>query len=108
MVSETLYLMISILIVTLITWGLRAFPFLVFGKRDLPHFVRYLGYVLPSSIMAILVFYCIRNTAFTEFPFGLSELMSIFLTVLIHIKKRNTYLSIIVGTGCYMILIRLI
>ena len=44
-----------IAVTALCTVLLRAFPFLVFGgKKEVPKTVRYLGDVLPASIMAVL------------------------------------------------------
>lgn len=108
MSTNTVHLIAAIAIVALVTWGLRAFPFLVFGNKRLPQLVRYLGYALPPAIMVILVFYCIRNTSFGEYPYGLAEIISILLVILIHIKKKNMYVSIMAGTICYMLLIRTI
>ena len=56
--------------------------------------------------MTVLVIYCLRNTAFDRFPFGVPELAACALVALLQIFKRNMYLSIIAGTVCYMILIR--
>lgn len=106
MSNSTIYLIATISIVALVTWGLRAFPFLVFRNRELPQLVRYLGYALPPAIMVILVCYCIRNTRFGVYPYGLAEIVSILLVILVHIKKKNMYVSIIAGTICYMLLIR--
>lgn len=106
--TSTVYLISTIAIVSLVTWGLRAFPFIVFGNRELPQLVRYLGYVLPPAIMVILVCYCIRNTKFEEYPYGLAQIISILLVILVHVKKKNMYVSIMAGTICYMILIRTI
>ena len=47
---------VSILTSAVITLGLRAFPFLVFGKqRRMPDKLVRLGDMLPSAIMAVLV-----------------------------------------------------
>lgn len=108
MSTSTVYMIATIAVVASVTWGLRAFPFLVFGNRKLPQLVKYLGYVLPPAIMIILVFYCIRNTGFGKYPYGLVEIISILLVILVHIKKKNIYVSIMAGTICYMILIRTI
>lgn len=106
MSTSTIYLIATIAIVALVTWGLRAFPFLVFGNRELPQLVRYLGYVLPPAIMVILVCYCIRNIGAGEYLYGLAEIISILFVILVHIKKKNMYVSIMAGTICYMMLIR--
>lgn len=107
MIIESGYIIVNISIVALVTWGLRAFPFLVFGRKELPPMIRYLGSALPPAIMTILVAYCIRSINIVEYPYGLSEVMSILLIIFIHSKYENTYVSIITGTLCYMILIRM-
>jgi branched-subunit amino acid transport protein AzlD len=56
----------------------------------------------------VLVIYCLRNTSFDHSPFGIPELASCTLVALLQIVKKNMYLSIIAGTVCYMILIRVL
>ena len=97
-----------IAVIALVTWALRAAPFLLFGTRPLPKAVRYLGRVLPPAIMTVLVFYCLRNTSFQTFPFGLPELASCVLVIVLQVVRKNMYLSIIAGTVCYMLLLRAI
>lgn len=94
-------------VVASVTGFARAIPYLLFGgKKELPTTVHYLGSVLPASIMMILVVYCLRNIDLTSFPFGLAELLSIAIVIVAQVTKKNTFLSILLGTGCYMILIR--
>jgi branched-subunit amino acid transport protein AzlD len=97
-----------LIIVAAVTAFVRAIPYLLFsGKKELPEIVRYLGTVLPAAIMIILVIYCLRNIKLTTFPFGLPELLSTAIVTLAQIIKKNTFLSIFLGTACYMILIRI-
>jgi branched-subunit amino acid transport protein AzlD len=94
-------------VVALMTWLARGLPYLMFGgKKELPKVVSYLGTVLPASIMIILVVYCLRNIKFTIFPFGLAEMISVALVIAVQLWKKNTFLSILLGTACYMVLIR--
>lgn len=104
--SDTLYAVLAILVVAAVTWLTRGLPFLVFGRRALPDMVSYLGRVLPATIMVVLVLYCIRGVDFSAWPFGLAELISIALVAVLQLWKRSTFLSIVAGTACYMILIR--
>ena len=104
--TEMLYPLEVIGVIALITGGLRAFPFLLFRRKPLPGTMKYLGMALPPAIMSILVIYCLRNTDFKQYPFGLSELVSCALVIILQLSRKNMYLSIIVGTVCYMILIR--
>ncbi len=97
----------TLIVVALVTGLTRAIPYLLFGRRKvLPQTVRYLGTVLPASIMIILVVYCLRNIDLTVFPFGLAELLSVTVVIIAQVMKKNTFLSILLGTVCYMVLIR--
>ncbi|MBQ8001942.1 MAG: AzlD domain-containing protein [Clostridia bacterium] len=102
------YALCAILTMALVTALLRFFPFVVMGKKKTPPFVEYLGKMLPYAVMAMLVVYCLKGINFTAFPFALPEIISVGVVVLMHVWKRNTLLSIIAGTVCYMIIIRLI
>lgn len=106
--SEALYPLAVIAVVALVTWGLRAFPFLLFGSRPLPKAIMYLGKVLPPAIMTVLVIYCLRDVCFTQPPFGLPEMAACAVVAVLHIARGNMYLSIIAGTICYMALIRIL
>ena len=86
----------------------RWLPFWLFPEnREPPPVVTYLGRVLPSAILAMLVVYCLRNVQLSASPFGIPELLSCAVVVLLHVWKRSTLLSIGAGTALYMILIRL-
>lgn len=96
-------------VVALVTILLRFLPFLIFnGKRKTPAFITYLGKVLPYSIMGMLVVYCLRNVSFFSGSHGLPELISCAHIVVLHVWKRNTLLSIVGGTACYMILVQFV
>lgn len=98
-----------IIVVAAVTGLVRALPYLLFGgKKEIPAAVQYLGAVLPASIMIVLVIYCLRNIDLTTFPFGLAELLSIAVIIAAQLIKKNTFLSVFLGTACYMILIRTI
>ena len=68
--------------------------------------ITYLNKVLPSAVMGMLVIYCLKNVSITAFPFGLPELISIILVVILYLWKRNTLISILFGTLCYMIIMQ--
>lgn len=107
--NNSMYALLMIVIIALVTAALRFIPFLIFsGNKPVPKFVDYLGRVLPYSIMAMLVVYCLKGISFTKAPFGLPELISVVIVAALHIWKRNTLLSIIGGTVCYMVLIQFI
>ena len=87
---------------------LRALPFMFFGgKGGVPKWIASLGSVLPPAIMAALVVYCLKSVPFGSFADGAYQLIAGAVVVLVHLWKRNTLLSIAVGTAAYMLLIRL-
>lgn len=104
---NTAYVLITVLICALCTQITRWLPFLLFGgKKELPGLVRYLGCVLPAAIMAVLVIYCLKGITPLAYPYGLPELISVAAVAALHLWKRNTLLSIALGTVCYMFLVQ--
>lgn len=103
-----LYPLAVIALTAIVTWLLRALPFIIFGKRELPDVIGYLGKILPPAIMTILVIYCLKSIDLTAKPFGLPEIISSLLVVILQSTKKSMYLSIIAGTVCYMFLIRVV
>lgn len=85
----------------------RFLPFVLFpeGKKT-PEFVNYLSRTLPYAAMGLLVVYCLRNIDLGTVPYGLPEILSVVLIVILHRWKGNTLLSIGAGTICYMILVQ--
>ncbi|NLW69826.1 MAG: branched-chain amino acid transporter AzlD [Eubacteriaceae bacterium] len=102
--NDVVYFVCAVSVVAAATILTRALPFLIFGNRPLPEAVRYLGEYLPPAIMVILVIYCMRGISFTAYPFGAPEIISCAAVVLLHLWKKNMYVSIIGGTVCYMAL----
>ncbi len=100
--------LLQIITISLVTMLVRFSPFLIFNKQEkLPDIISYLGKVLPTAIMAMLVVYCLKDVNITIFPYGLKELIAVLVVAMLYIYKRNTLLSIVCGTICYMLLIQL-
>lgn len=106
---SNVHAMLIVAVAGIVTAALRFLPFLIFGgDRKTPAYIEYLGKVLPCAIMAMLVVFCLKNVSLVSAPYGLPELISCAMVVLLHVWKRNTILSIIGGTACYMILVQLV
>ena len=107
--SDMLHTALVIAVIALVTALLRFLPFLVFnGRRPIPGVVRDLGKILPYAVMAMLVVYCLKGMSFAAAAGWLPAAISVAAVAALHVWKRNTLLSIIGGTACYMLLIRLI
>jgi len=98
---------ITILLCTAATMLTRFLPFLLFGgKKEVPPIITYLGKALPSAVFAMLVVYCLKNVSLVSSPFGIPEFIGITVTAYVHLWKKNTLLSMFLGTLCYMFLIQ--
>lgn len=100
---------LSVLITALVTLLLRLLPFVFFrGNRATPSIIIYMGKYLPYAIMAMLVVYCFKEVSPLSYPYGIPELLSAAVVVLVHILKRNTLFSIAFGTVLYMLLVQFV
>lgn len=106
--SSNTYAVIAIAIMAGVTFLLRVLPFLIFRDGNTPAYIEFLGKFLPYAIIGMLVVYCLKSVSFVSAPFGIPELIAVVLVAALHIWKRNTLLSIISGTVCYMLLIHFI
>ena len=84
-------------------------PFLIFGgKRPTPKYVQYLGDMLPGAVFSMRVVYCLRNVDLFAGTHGIPEILASAAVVGLHVWKRNTLLSIAVGTVFYMFLVQVV
>jgi branched-subunit amino acid transport protein AzlD len=90
-----------------VTILLRFLPFWVF-KGKTPGYISYLGKVLPSAIVGMLVIYCLRSTSIVHAPYGLPEAIASAAVIGLQIWKRNSMISILSGTVVYMLMIQIV
>lgn len=107
--SNTMFALLTIIVMAVVTYGIRIIPFLLFGRgTNPPRWVSTLGNLLPPAIMSVLVIYCVRNVDVMSGSHGIPELVGIVIAMALHAWKRNTLLSICVSTIIYMILVQLV
>ena len=100
--------LLIVLICSGVTLFLRALPFVFFGGRGgVPPRIARLGHMLPPAIMAALVVYCLKGVPFGAPLDGAKQLIASAVVVAVHLWRRNTLLSIALGTAAYMLLIRM-
>lgn len=100
--------LLLIFIAAVVTFLIRLFPFVLFGgKRELSPRIKQIVDLLPPAIIAVLVIYCLKDSIITFGDTTIAALAGVLSTVLIHLWRRNTLLSIVVGTVVYMLLIRI-
>lgn len=100
---------IIIVIAAVCTFATRLFPFALFGsKKEVPKFIKYIGDILPVAIIGVLIVYCLRDFTNGDKNTILPQIIAVAATALVHLWKRNTLLSIAVGTIGYMLLIHFV
>ena len=99
---------LAILICALVTAALRFLPFAVFGSGRIPPAVERIGKALPGAVMGMLVVYCLKGVSFASAAGFLPETIAGALVVITYLWKRNSLLSILSGTVCYMLLVQLV
>ena len=97
---------IAIIIMTLINFFTRVFPFLFFSKKELPKSLEFIGRFFPPVIMTILIVYTLKDIDFSFYPYGIKELAGIFFTGILHLILKNYLISIFCGTIFYMGLVQ--
>lgn len=103
------YLWYAVAVMALVTAALRFLPFLIWGSGGgTPKLIEKLGRLLPYAIMGMLVVYCLKDMAFTSVGGFAPELTACTLVGVLYVWKRNTLLSILFGTVCYMLLVQLV
>lgn len=99
--------LVTIAMCVLGTMATRYIPFLLFppGKQT-PPYVQYLGKVLPSAVFALLVVYCLKDVSLTTGSHGIPEALALAVTVVLHVWRRQMFLSMAAGTILYMVLVQ--
>ncbi|MBQ7288921.1 MAG: AzlD domain-containing protein [Clostridia bacterium] len=96
-----------IAVTALVTAALRFLPFIVFNEnRKTPKWIEKLGRLLPFAVMGMLVVYCLKDVHFASVSGFLPALIACLVVGIFYVWKRNTLISIVSGTVCYMILVQ--
>ena len=101
------YVWCAVAVISFVTVLLRFLPFIIFnGKRKTPKVIERLSKILPCAVMGMLVVYCLKDIRFTSMAGWLPAMIASLVVGVLHVWKRNTLLSIIGGTVCYMLLVQ--
>lgn len=104
-----LYTWGAVAVMALVTAALRFLPFAIFnGNKKTLAIVEKLGRVLPYAIMGMLVVYCLKGVRFESVSGWVPALIACLVVGILYVWKRNTLISIVSGTVCYMILVQVV
>ena len=104
--QRELMIVLAMVAGTLIT---RFLPFILFpAGKEKPRYLEYLGKTLPYAAMGLLVVYCLKGVDLLGPTHGLPEILAVAAVAALHCWRRNSLLSIGVGTIFYMFLVQVI
>ena len=115
--NPTIYFLLAVAVSAVITFGLRALPFFFFrgekndknkNDKNMPDWLLQLGIILPSAIMAVLIVYCLRGAKSDFVGSGIPGFLSVAVVAFSYKWKHNTFVSILLGTTMYMILVKIL
>ena len=87
----------------------RVLPVVIFGRSaQIPDFILYLGKVIPYTAMGLLIVYCFRDVSILSGTHGLPELIALAVVACSYLWKRNTIVSVVLGTAVYMVLLQMV
>lgn len=101
---DNLYVASAIVAMGLITFALRATPFLGAQWLKRSPLAGRLGEFLPLAIMTLLTVHAMVGDALDDARGPWPELLAIVPIVVLQWKQRNALLSILVGTAFYVLL----
>lgn len=101
-------ILLALLVIAVVTYALRLAPFVAVRTLGESRLVAYLGRTMPLGVMAVLVVYTLASVDLTAAPHGLPELAGVVVTAGLHLWRRNAMLSIVGGTGTYLLVTALL
>ncbi|MCG5219326.1 AzlD domain-containing protein [Streptosporangium soli] len=102
--SSPLYLAAAVAVSAVITWGLRALPFVVSTPLRRSAVLQYLAGQMPVGIMLILTLYTLRDVRLTALPAVAPTALALAAAIGLHLKTRNAVVSVLGATALHVAL----
>lgn len=99
---------ITSLLIAVIIFAERLFPFFVFSKKQPGPLIHFFERYVPPVVMLGLLIYSLRSVRFTSLELWVPHLSAIAFSIITYIWKKNSLISIFGGTIIFMVLIRTI
>jgi branched-subunit amino acid transport protein AzlD len=107
MISDTNVLRV-IVTVSAVTMGLRLAPFILMAQLSDNQYFKYIGQRMPVGVMTLLVVYSFIHVDFTIEPYGVPQILSALLVLLVYWYRKNALASIGIGVAVHLTLVNFI
>ncbi|MHC1734300.1 MAG: branched-chain amino acid transporter permease [Erysipelotrichaceae bacterium] len=94
--------------VGILTFALRALPFVLFSKRAMPLWLIKLSKRIPVMILGLLVVYSLKDTRLGSPTYALPEIAALSVLAFVQWKGKNPLVSILLSTGLYVLLLQVL
>jgi len=99
------FILLTIFLMGLVTYGVKWLPFYTVAFVKDNKMIEVLGQLLPPAIMAILVMYCLFLIDYQKTSSIAANYIALGVVVALHLKWRNTLISMIGGLIVYAVLL---
>lgn len=90
------------LVAMIATFLTRFLPYLLLKNKQISPKFMFFQKNIAVMIIVILIFYSLGDRNFSIFPYGASEFLAIFLTLIFQMYTKNALLSIVLATTFYL------
>ena len=107
------FIIAAVFMCALMIFAERAFPFVLFSKKNPPKLIRIIQKFIPTMVISCLLVYCLKDITFTDenglyLKGFIPSFSALFVTLGLQLWRKNTLLSILSGTVLYMALLRIL
>lgn len=106
--TDDLHVLAVICVISVVTVALRAVPFFAIRMLSRSRYLAYLGERMPVGVMVLLVAYTFKDIDFTSYPYGLSPVIALLVSVVFHWLTSNALLSIGLGLASHLVMVNVI
>jgi len=98
-------MILAILVMAAATLLTRAFPFILFSRKNPPDWLIKGARLIPGAVMTVLVLYSLPIQADWTLSASWYPWLAAAAVTVLHLALKNPLVSIFGGTGFYMLLI---
>lgn len=102
------YIIGVIATVFIITFSLRAAPFVFLSRVRDSETLAYLGAAMPAGVMLILVIFTLQVASFSSVESWLPPTAGVITTLGVHLTFRKVLWSLLAGTGAFALVLALV
>jgi branched-subunit amino acid transport protein AzlD len=102
---EDIYVFKVIIVTAAVTVLLRTIPFIAVKTLSSNKYLKFIGKKMPIGVMTLLVTYTLIDIDFSVPPYGLPQLVSLIIALILYWKFNNALLSIGIALILHLLIV---